>query len=593
MREILFFTFSFLLLWIALVSVRKNENIESFFPMAVGCFLVELCLGAIAAKGYSFMSVSINLQSMGTAYFVLAVMIWLYVFKVRRLQKYKLDKWDIYTASIVAVGFVIIFLVIFTSKILNQYVNSDAAAHFALALEMIDTGKISNMHFGELFNGMILEMASFFVDRISLYKVYILSDGLINLINILVFYILAFTKCKNKVTKILMPLFCLGYFIGWPLFNYVIGGFGYLSWGVSLFMYIIYLLIKYYDCEDKHYRKILSVTIATVFIGLAFAYMLFIPIAAIMVLITFIQKVRKQGRSVSLKKLGITLGIIVLLGGTVALFCFKNYFFGDINYFLDILRLGGWNHMDLYRDFVVFMPAFLYMGWHYLKNHSFNIVFYTTLSIFAFVGVSFILCYNGMMSSYYYYKAYSILWSFLWLVLIAAVDYFATKDKALVIAYGVAFSIPVIMTLSGVDNTLEEKGIEVNEKHSSLYPSFYPILDGYRYYLAEDNNWLDDKEALREISAYIIENYASMEIPLISCDGRWGFWYLCYTGGTSIYVDNSKELLEAINNYCNEGYSYVVIHQNADRYRNVEEEVLSGYDRIYDNGYYGIYYIQK
>ena len=52
MREILFFTFSFLLLWIALVSVRKNENIESFFPMAVGCFLVELCLGAIAAKGY-------------------------------------------------------------------------------------------------------------------------------------------------------------------------------------------------------------------------------------------------------------------------------------------------------------------------------------------------------------------------------------------------------------------------------------------------------------------------------------------------------------------------------------------------------------
>ena len=249
--------------------------------------------------------------------------------------------------------------------------------------------------------------------------------------------------------------------------------------------------------------------------------------------------------------------------------------------------------MDLYRDFVVFMPAFLYMGWHYLKNHSFNIVFYTTLSIFAFVGVSFILCYNGMMSSYYYYKAYSILWSFLWLVLIAAVDYFATKDKALVMAYGVAFSIPVIMTLSGVDNTLEEKGIEVNEKHSSLYPSFYPILDGYRYYLAEDNNWLDDKEALREISAYIIENYASMEIPLISCDGRWGFWYLCYTGGTSIYVDNSKELLEAINNYCNEGYSYVVIHQNADRYRNVEEEVLSGYDRIYDNGYYGIYYIQK
>ena len=65
----------------------------------------------------------------------------------------------------------------------------------------------------------------------------------------------------------------------------------------------------------------------------------------------------------------------VLLGGTVALFCFKNYFFGDINYFLDILRLGGWNHMDLYRDFVVFMPAFLYMGWHYLKNYSFNIVF--------------------------------------------------------------------------------------------------------------------------------------------------------------------------------------------------------------------------
>ena len=593
MREILFFTFSFLLLWIALVGVRKNENIESLIPMAVGCFLVELCMGAIAAKGYSFMAVSINLQSMGMAYFVLAVIIWLYIFKGRQLQKYKLDKWDIYTVSIVIVGFVTIFLVIFTPEIHNQYVNSDAAVHMALALEVIDTGKISNMHFGEMFNAMILAMASFFVNRISLFKVYILSDGLINLINVFVFYILALTVCKNRLTKILMPFFCWGYFIGWPLFNYVIGGFGYLSWGVSLFMYIIYLLVKYYDCEDKRYLKLLSITMIVVFIGLAFAYMLFTPIAAIMVVITFVQKARKQGKGISLKKLGITLGVIVLLGGIVALFCFKNYFFGDINYFLDILRLGGWNHMDLYRDFVVFMPAFLYMGWHYLENHSFNIVFYTTLSIFAFVGVTFILCCNSMMSSYYYYKAYSILWSFLWLILIATVDYFATKDKALVIAYGVAFCIPVIMTLSGADNTLEERGIEVNEKHSSLYPSFYPILDGYRYYLIEDNNWLDDKEALREISAYIIENYDSIEIPLISCDGRWGFWYLCYTGGTSIYVDNSKELLEAINNYCNEGYSYVVIHQNADRYRNVEEEVLSGYDRIYDNGYYGIYYIQK
>lgn len=590
MRDILFFIIAFVGLLSGLVFFKRSNLPLSVFQTTLGCFLTELCIGTIVAKIYSFLSITIDLKSMGMAYFVLGAMLWGYSLKTKQFQKLKINLWDMYSCLVITVGFMLLFFAIFTVDIVNKYINSDAASHFTLALNVMDSGKIFKMHFGELFNGLILSAASHFWGKLSLYKVYILSDAFANLINIFMFYMLADTICRHKVIKILLPFLCFGYFLGWPLYSFVLGGFGYLAWGVSLFAYIVYLLVNFYSCNEKEKQIQILFVIGINCIGLTFCYMLFVPLAGMVILITLIWKAKKNKNLFSKKSVSVCVGVLAV-GCVIAWICFRGYFGGNMQYFLSVLQMDGWTHKDLYRDFVFLMPAVLYMGWYYIKNHELNLIFASTAVIFAFICITFVLCIYNKMSPYYFYKSYYLFWLFSWLLLVNAMDYFMNKDKGVVMAYGIAFSVPVFMTLSGIDNMLEEKGIVVNEKHSSYYPSFYPILDGYAYYLGEENNWLEDKEALLDMSSYILNNFSEeKEIPLIVCDGRWGYWYYSFTRQDSIFVANGNELLDALSDYIQAGYEYVVIHQNSDTYRKVKEKI-SKYEKKYDNGYYGLYHV--
>lgn len=586
MSEIFLYLVSFGMVLLGLILKSRKE--KELFPTIISCLLIELCIGTIAAKAMAIVHIAITLKSMGISYLVLGIAIWVYLLVKRDFQRHRFNWWNIYSIIMILCWFVAIFLKIFTTKILNQYVNSDAANHFSMALTVMDTGNISNMHFGELFNGMILSIASYFINQLSLYKAFIISDALANLINVFMFYVMASKFIRSKVVKVLLPILCFMYFIGWPLFNFVIGGFGYLSWGVTLFTYIIYLLTEFWHSNEIKMQIRLMISIIISCVGLAFAYMYFIPVTGIIAGITILLKIRLSFNKDMFKRYIFVFLIAVVVGIVLFVICFKEYFNGDIQLLLDSLNLGGWNHMDLYRDFVVFIPAILYMGWHYFRERSYQVVYCSMVIVLMFIGCTLVMCWFNLISSYYFYKSYSILWSLSWFIIIDAINYWMNKEKALVAAYGIAFTMPVVMTLTGMDNELENKGIVVNEKHSSMYPSLYPILDGYGYYFGQDNNWVDDKEALRDVSGYVIDYLQNEDVPLISCDGRWGFWYYAFTGQDSIYVSNKQKLLDAVSDYADTGRRYVVIHQNADPYREAKLE-LEKYSIIYNNGYYGVY----
>lgn len=592
MTDIILFIFAFGILLFGLILLKKKDTPIPLVQDVLCCFLTELSIGAIAAKVYAICSVPVGLRSMGIAYLILGAFIWFFIIKFRSIQKFKFELWDIYSILIITIWFAIVFISIFTFNIENKYINSDPAMHLKLALDLMDSGKISPMHFGELFNGLILSIFEPFLSRLSLYKIYILLDAFASLINVYVFWMLICTFCKHKCVKVVLPFLGMGYFAGWPLFNFILGGFGYVVWGVTLFALIVYLLIKFYESEEKKNQLILIFAIGINCIGLAFCYMLFLPALGLIILLVLIEQGKKIDWHFNIKKLSLISFGILGMGSLVFIICFRGYFNGNVQYFLDILKMEGWTHKDLYRDFIFLLPPFLYMGWQYIKKRRFNIIFVSTLSIFAFVCFTFVLCLCNLMSSYYFYKTYCLLWFFMWIMLVDAMEYLLDKDKGIVVAYAVSFGLPFVMTITGADYALENKEVVVDEKDSRLYPSFYPILDGYAYYLNEENNCLEDKEGIRDISGYIFNNFTEKtEIPLIACDGRWGYWYYCFTNNDSIYVANGDELLSALCEYEKAGYEYVVIHQNSETYRKVKEK-LAEYEKKYDNGYYGIYCIK-
>lgn len=584
----IFFVLSFLLFLSGMILIYKVPERVSLFRSMVICYITELCLGAIVVGIFSIIGIPIGLTALGMAYFIMGVSAWGVIIRQKKVQKVAIINWDIYSALIIILWFSIIFVKVFSPTILNVYTNGDPAEHFQSALRVLDTGKVSAMYFAEAYNAVIMELLEPFLLRLTLYKAFILADSFANLVNVFMFYCLIATFVKSKFAKAIVPLLSCLYFLGWPFFSYAIGGFVYFGWGVTLFAYVVYLLAKLYESEDRRNQIIL---IGLVLIGgfsLLVCYLLFVVILAGIVLLSLMCTANKNGLAVS-KKHVLKIGIAILLSAIgIFAFCFWGYFKGDLTYILRSLRRDGGIAKELYQDFVFLMPGVFYMGWRYIRNKEVNIIYISVSVILAYICLTFIMCLCGVLSPYYYYKSYYLLWFFAWVINIAFIEYLFAKDRVMLFSCGGTLLLAIFITLSGIDSKLAQKRIVVDEVTSRLYPSPFPIWDRMEIFIGQKKH-LEDNAALIDVSQYINETIPeNVEVPII-VELYWAeMWYDTYTGNSGIYIASDEEYVKAIQDCIDDGYQYFVLYQNTYRYRD-NKELLSDYENVYDNGYYGVY----
>lgn len=591
----IFFSVSFLLLLFGMIFVYKVPEKVSLFRSMVLCYITELCFGAAAVGIYMLIGVPIGLVSLGIVYFIMGAIVWAIILGRKKFQKVKILRMDIYSAFIIMLWFLFLFLYLFSPSITNIYTNSDPAVHFQNALRVLDSGKASAMYFAEVYNAVIMELLEPFLVRITLYKAFIIADSFANLINVFMFYCLTATFIKSRLTRMIVPFISFLYFAGWPFFSYVIGGFVYFGWGVTLFAYVVYLLIKLYDSEDRRNQLILLGLVLLGSFCVLVSYLLFVVSLACVVFISLICIAKKKGFDVSKKsvfKVGIA---ILLLALGIFAFCFWGFFRGDLTYALNALKRDGWTAKEVYRDFVFLLPGIFYMGWRYIKNREVNITGIAVGVILAFIFSTFILYLCGIISAYYYYKSYYLLWFFAWIINAAFIEYLFEKDKVMLFSYGGALFFAIFMTMSGVDSKLAEKGIAVDEisLRWHWYPSLFPIWD-YMELFTRQQSYFVDNNALVDVSQYVNEAIPETEeVPMIMVSGLYWIdkWYYTYTGNPCIYLYEGDEYMDAIQNCIDSGYNYLVLYQNAQRYRD-NKELIREYEIVYDNGYYGVYMIR-
>lgn len=584
----IFFILSFLILLSGLILVYKVPERVGLFRCMVICYITELCLGAVVVGIYSLIGIPVGLISLGTAYITMGMALWGIIVCRKKVQKLKIVSWDVYTALVIVLWFSLIFMKVFSLSINNVYTNIDPAMHFQFALNVMDTGKASAMYFAEVYNAIIMELLSPFMIRMSLYKVFILADSFANLINVFMFYCLITTFIKTKFAKVIVPFLSCLYFLGWPFFSYAIGGFVYFGWGVTLFAYVVYLLIKLYECEDKRNRIILMSLVVIGCISLLACYLLFVVILAGIVLLSLFFTARKNGLLVSKRQI-LAIGIILLLAAIgIFTFCYWGYFGGNLAYVLRALQTDGGIAKELYQDFIFLLPGAFYMGWKYIREKKVDIIFISVGVIFAFICFTFILCLCGVLSAYYYYKSYYLLWLFTWVINVAFIEYLLEKDKVMLFSCGGTLFLAIFITLSGIDSRLAEKAIVIDEVSYRWYSSPFPIWDRMEIFIGKKQYWVDN-DALVDVSKFVNEEIPETEEVPIIAELYWAdTWYDCFTGNGGICIGSDEEYVDAILDYRDAGYKYFVLYQNTQRYRD-NQELLSAFENIYDNGYYGVY----
>lgn len=587
------FILSFGMCYVQILLAYKVERKSSFIQSIILCFMTQVCLGAIGAQILSVLHIYINLVSMSIIYIIIGLGMFVFSIRKRKIQKFLFDRVEILSFFIICIGVGIVFLRVFTPDILLAYQNSDPAAHFEYAMKVVRTGRLSTMYFASLYNALIIEIGQPFVATINCYKLFILADTTANLLNAFMFYCVAEKICESRFAKLCLPFLTLLYFMGWPFFNYAIGGFVYFGWGVTIIMYVIYMLIELEESAEKRHRIILWALIVIGCFCTLICYMLFVPTLGVIVLCSFIRTVKAKGIRTDKRKIVIAIVGILTMVGITFLVAFYGFFGGDFKLLLHDLQVDGWIQNEPYKDFIYLLPVVIFMSINSHKSRKKHILYVAIAIVCGYITVTFIGCLCGIISSYYYYKEYYVLWFLSWLSCADGIDYMYRKDKVLLYVYmGVAVLISTI-TLLGIDtnSVLRERNLIPDKVMGGENPAALSIYGRANLFITQNReDELKDKEAFFDMCQYLNTN-DNEDVPImITSSNYMGKWFTAVTEGQRIWVYTREDFARAIDEIQKKKITRIIIHQNTENYRE-NVDLINTLECIYDNGYYGVYMI--
>lgn len=192
----------------------------------------------------------------------------------------------------------------------------------------------------------------------------------------------------------------------------MICGFFYLGLGVAIINAII-LIID--ETKDVLNTKTIVMILFLLNLGLFFTYYLFIPFVYLAEFIYFIMVNKQKNKKILTKRL------IVFIAITLMLPCILGFEFNVLQGMIhqktsgtmaptDIMKDEGYIYRNSYSNFILFLPFVVLYFFNHIKKRQidFNMIFFTTLILY--IGFIFVLYKANLISAYYMFKNYYVLW---------------------------------------------------------------------------------------------------------------------------------------------------------------------------------------
>ena len=310
------------------------------------------------------------------------------------------------------------------------------------------------------------------------------------------------------------PILSIAYFFGYPAYSFTQGHFVYWSNGVVILMLIIYALLLLEKYED--------VTKPALILLLLGAYAnsccnkLFVPTNTFALLaVLFVIFLRRQKNAENKKKMLLGLLGIVLVALLAVVIYLAAWGDGLADAFAALQRPGG-IYSALYADLIFFLPPLFYVIYYvFAKKKEYQTVLVMSLSMLAITAGMYLMWYNHLIVTYYYYKIYYNLWLCGWLLVAAAFGIMEERQKLVgFFSYFGMAALVAWLTISGCD----AKVAEVREDYNSVYATsqLFPI---YRYNmdsLETDYAQFEMPGQILDVINYAIEEMADENVRIVS-----------------------------------------------------------------------------
>mgnify|MGYP004633510451 CR=1 FL=1 len=550
---------------------EQNRPVQGFQTIIYQC-IVLMNITAFAAVIFNKVHLPITLLTTSVFILVLSGILWGIIF-------YKKEKNVIFWSRTDGISMAILIVVIgfISAKMFNfslevTYPIQDAANHFKSAMYILRAKRMGVYSFTPYVNATLMELFQPFFSQIQIYKTFILADIIYHVLEILAVYCVFSSISKKNVFQITNLIFSVIYFIGYPYlcFSY---GFVRQQRASLLFIGLVCHIIK--EKKGIHFYVLVFIQL----FNILESYPIYLLQAGLLVGMFFLGVYRKRIYHFLKSNMGKIVAIVCTIMGVVGAYVVYLKFDAAKN----SLSEAGGTYFSPYSDLVYFVPPMIFVIVEVLKvkrkGRTNVICACVIISCVAVTIGEFILWWNGVMSSYYYYKAYSLLWFAGWLSCVYAIRILVfVKRRREILFYGSLVIVLCFIQCTGINKILVEKDPYI--ENGSMRSDYYNLLGENLTQICgkERENYFS--HALEDAAIYIKTNNADSKICYMATDKERNtyLWFctmtdiisyevpytstdmneLKYIGNEwkidcflinkkSIFYDNNRDILEKMN----------------------------------------------
>lgn len=578
LQNITFIVF-FLLFMTGVALVKQSDERTSFVVTLIVSIWTSVMVGAVCAYVMNCLGILVNVKNMAVAFGLCGGGVFGYLLISKKIQKFSFQVSELCGLFFCIALWGYTFLKTFGLDLSIAYGNIDAGIHFDMAYDIFRSQRLTNpMYFASMYNSLIMEMLQPFLMKETIYKAFVLADAIFNLMNLLMFWVVALQFAKSRFSRVAVYVIVLFYFVGWPLWSWIVGGYVYFGQGVTIYMYGIYILIKFCQSKDKSIRGYYTALILITLFCMIKCYLLFLPVflASIMVYGFY----RMRGKIAKRSIVGMFIIAIVLIVIAFSMI-YWGYFHGDFEYVYRSLRTEGFIFREVYKDFMFILPMNVYMWTTKYKKQQDLFSIFTMVHLIVTVA-AVIVCLCGGLSAYYYFKLYYLGWMLQMIGTLQIVEYFWYEKRQVI-----WFCILPIVTVAFFELTGFNKVFERRRLDSGR--TFPVMADSINYMKSSSDSTKERTSSLITVCIWINTQFAEEEVPVIVHNFMpLASWYGAITGNEWYSVEQGG-FSEVLENLCESGSCYFMMIRDGDMFSD-EKDIVDDCQIVYDDGFCTVYF---
>lgn len=420
------YSITILALYIVLVLIQKTEKKQNIIMWLTISTILIFCYNILVCVLFTFIGILCTLSNLSICNMVVTAVLLSSILKTKKIQKYYFKISDLIFS---VTTFIIVILIAYNQygfEFNIKYYITDGSSHYFFAQQFY---KNSTLLYKETTDDVLrlynsdFRLPGAYVNEGILFKVFdklllktdifILFDLIILYLSGILFYYLLNTYSNgNKKLYILSVLLSMGYMLGYQL-NSMLNGFIYLSLALDIIITLL-LLLKLRKKEEI--TDILALPILSLIsFGIFFSYAYFIPIIYISVLINIIIiSIRNKKKIFCISNI-IEITYLIVIPAILGIFYFIVLpLLNGVKTEISTIGVEGEIYKNYITNFLVLLPLYIIgtITFRKSKEKVEEEQFPTILFIMSiiFTTILFIGHKLNIVSEYYCFKAYHIIW---------------------------------------------------------------------------------------------------------------------------------------------------------------------------------------